>query len=544
MSNLNIRDNKFLQRGWWLVPVSMFAIFCVFTTHVPLALDDFQFKGAYLEHNGGSSNFSLKALLGYENELRNGDNGRISNLMAPFSSTIEPTATLFPYISALMLTILMVLAARWSRFHNWRSITTMSLMWLAMVIMLPWHDTIFVADYSLNYIFSGGVTLTFISLLVRCNRNGWRWWQLVMMIPAAVVAGGWHEGFALPGAVGLLLLTFATPAKERQLTGRFGWEWWIVGLVYGLSAIAFALSPGMLNRAAHEINAGLGSHLLKNIAVFAPICTTVCIFIVATCLRSGRRLLAEVWHSPWFKITVGMAITSIIFPIVFVGRPRTMFLPNLCAAILLLNLVYAWVGKQSSKWHKSLIYIGIAAWILCLAQGCFATYWQCKYNREFYEIFNRIEKSDTGTVFYDVIMPQDLPILTMYMPPRANWLCPFQYECISRVTKKPLISVVPTALQKNIKNDKNLIPGTFKLRNIGNYYFSDNTKCINRNRSRNGISFEIELSDGTRRCISSEIILFINEDGDTLTYLPINRMIIPIEMRKPGYILRADTIAQ
>lgn len=550
-------SSLYRRHGWLLVPLSMLIIFTVLTVHVPLGLDDYVFKVEYLTANNGSSDFNLGALLRYEAAVRAVDNGRISNWLSPLSTTIQPLATMFPYLTAAMLTAVLIMAARWSCPGRWRSLTAMALMWLMMVVWLPWHNTIFLADYSLNYIWGAAVTLGFVSLMVLINRRGWHWWQLALMMPAAVVAGGWHEGFAIPACAGLLVLTFTAGCKDNaEVTtacgtaarplrppfrwSRCGWQWWLVGVVYGLSALAFALSPGMLNRAGREAGNGIMMPWFKILMVHFLFFATAGLFISMSTVRSGRRIIVRAWQLTWFKLAAVMAVTSMLFALVFVARPRTVFLPNLCCSIVLLNVFYLWLDRRSARWWMWIGRAAAAVWVLCMVQGGYAAYWQGKYYDESEAITAAVDRSATGTVFYDVIQPVELPLATMYMPPRANWLENIQYYGYRQLTGKPYTAVVPTDLRFARGGDAaGLIPGTMQLRNLNSSYYVD--YCPQED-SMASLEYDITLADGSVHRLYTQFIPFISEPGDTLYYMIIPHRQLHHNQRRPGNVIRADKV--
>lgn len=539
--------------SWLLVPLSMLIIFTVLTVHVPQALDDYVFKAEYLKANNGSSGFNLLAFFKYEAAVRAVDNGRIANWLAPLSTTIEPAATLFPYLNAVMLAAMLIMAARWSCPGRWRSWSVMALMWLMIIIWLPWYDSIFVPDYSLNYIWSSAVTLGFVSLMVMINRRGWQWWQLCLMLPAAVVAGGWHEGFAMPACAALLVLTFTasrrtdsaadatvTNVTEKKPRPQFGWQWWLVGVVYGLSALAFALSPGMLNRAGREVGMGFEVPLIKTLLVHFMFFATAALFLAMSIVRSGRRIIVKVWQSSWFKLASVMALTSMMFALVFVARARTVFLPNLCCVIVLLNVFYVWLESRGRRWHTWVKRAAGIVWLLCMAQGIIAAYWQHKYYVEDKAITAAVDCSATGTVFYDVIQLGEMPVWTLYMPPRANWHKSFHYYCYRQLTGKPYTAVIPTVLRRALRDDAScLVPGTMRLHNLKSAYYVD--YCPDKD-SREPVKYDITLADGSVRRLCTPFIPFISETGDTLYYLVIPRMQLTHEQRRPGNVIRADRV--
>lgn len=527
------------SRMWMIVPAMMFCIFAYLMYYMPPALDDLIFQWEYLRANNQSPQFSFDALVSYAMSIRAEDNSRIPNIMSPLSTLIPVTKVIFPFLTAALIAAMMVMSARLAVPDRWRSVLTLSTTWLMMILLLPWHDSIFVADYALNYIYSAAVTLAFISCLLYCNRNGWTTKRFVCMIPLTVLAAGWHESFAFPAGFGLLFMTLTQGSKHRHLSGRFGWQWWTIAAIFAATALIFALSPGMLSRASRELSNQAISSIGRIIFLYSVIIGTSGILAILACSHKGRNTITQLWLRPEFKIFASCAIVSAILPMFFNITPRTTFWPNCCCLILLMMLLGKWFSNISIPTQMLTNQVGSALILaICCIQGCYAAAWEKNIYDEASTIYDMIDKSQTGTIFYDIITPGDMPIATLYMPPRALWQTPFQYSCLNSLNNKPFTSVIPTELRNATLAEATPVPGTANAHRFGSrfiipyadYKLGVHTATITY---RNGTSTQLYMAS----------LPFISEKGDTLRYLVIKRNLINPNHNNPDNIVRIDLAA-
>lgn len=519
------------------MPALMFSIFAVIFYNVPLALDDYIFRWEYLRANGGRETFNLGALLEYGSVIRQNDNGRIANLMAPLSSTIPISKTIFPFITAAMLTTILLLTARMAMPGRWRSVLALSSTWIMLLVWLPWHDSIMVADYSLNYIYSSAITLAFISALLYCNREGWTPLRLLSMIPFAILAGGWHEGFSISTCSGLLALTFLRPANARQLTGKFGWQWWTLGCIYGFATLAFALSPGMLHRADRELGGIIYQSGLKTFIIYLLPSLTAAFIILQALRAKGRVLLQEMWQRPAFIIFTVTAAVAMIFSFIFIASPRVVFWPNLCCVIIWLMLLQRWYLSWTIP--TQLLASQVLAAILlalCVLQGCLTATWQIKYAHESEEILTQLEQSDTGSIFHDVIPTEALPLATLYMPPRSIWITPFHLFTLRHCIDKPFCAVMPESL-RDVSLSKSIpLKGSLRAARYGQELIAP----YSGRYAYETFDTSVTYTDGSQAEMVICAIPFLAERGDTLLYLKMRRNVLRPSLNRPERMVSID----
>lgn len=89
-------------------------IYAVMEWLTPFQFDNIVFDAVYLEFSGGSSDFSLDAYLQYINHIRQEDNWRMANILAPASTLILNNKPLFSALCGLCVGLSAWLGARFA----------------------------------------------------------------------------------------------------------------------------------------------------------------------------------------------------------------------------------------------------------------------------------------------------------------------------------------------------------------------------------------------------------------------------------------------
>lgn len=485
----------------------------------PPVIDDLMFEGEYLEDNNGDPTFSLNAWLQYIANVRLNDNSRISNMMAPFSTAIEPWRTLFPLVTAACYTALIVLVTGLFDKAKYPCVGTLAV-WLAMTLFLPWRNSILVADYALNYIYSSLISIVFVTAFIRIEqRHSWNFLKLWCMILLAIAAGGWHEGFAVPIICGLAVITIV---RHRTLSR----QWRIVLSTYALAAALFALSPGMINRAVHEATYSYPFTkvlLLKFIIdLLLPIIAVISLIACAFIRRLRSKLLNNI-SDPFFIAFAIAMLMSAMLSLAFHHTPRTAFFPTLCSLIVIGKLfganIFAWLGR--GKW-RGLIFAW-AVYLLCVVHACVVIYWSSLIydeNRQIMAEFNR--NDNITTVFHDIIPPEDVPAATLYFPARIHWITPYHLRCLDNVLRRSGCVVVPTALEYAAEgNSEELGEGSRFYRKGDALWFRkpSDMNCYYE------AYFDIILGDGRRLENRPAFVqTFTTAAGDRIEYVKVHKI--------------------
>ena len=429
------------QRGslccYWGIAIVMAVLYSVQSYLSPLCLDDWGFMGVWRD-DIAADGFSFAAWRDYFNYIRGFDNGRIANALSPFSTLFSPWKELFPVATGVFLTLSAVLLQRFAAEGRYRP-SALILTWALMIVFLPWNDTIFARDYSLNYIWAAAITLVFLFFLKRACRN--RRWLLPALF-MAIIAGGWHEGFAVPTLFGLgclmLVRRFRLPVSV-----------YIITAVYLGATLLFMLSPGLINRFYTSVSGPASHYLLKR-----PL-----LIIVADILLMGVLAVAHIWRRRPLKklfkelcsvpliVSAGILISGYALGFLTVNTFRSFFWPDMaaiCIALILLRNILRLLPVKALYLRTG----AAALLVLCVLQAISAIVWQKRYRQETDEIMALLDESATGTVFYDIRMPEKPPFYTFGMPVSAIWFNHYHYSLLWSYYMTPVIGVVPTS-QRN-----------------------------------------------------------------------------------------------
>lgn len=452
--NLKSKRHHEINIAWSATMLLIFAAATIFTWLTPLHLDDWIFMSDWRDSGSENESFLTNLWNFYQNN-RQIDNGRIANWVSPFSTVIKPLCWLFPVLNGLAFVLMIffsqVLICGKNDRYNFR-ITV--LLWILCLFLLPWRDTIFVADYSLNYIWSASLTLGFIIIMLKAlDRNlshGYFLFGLLM----AFIAAGWHETFAITTIFGLLMLCLK---KRLRISGYF----YCLLAVYVISCIIFAVTPGMIRRFFSELSFESGSLSLYSIVLKTfPFLLLLLIIIASISFDKSRRILYEVFKSNLFLLFTGIIVSGYIISFSVIPTGRSFFWPDLSAIILCVFLIYKLLKPA---FNNNLVtisaYIGI---IICVLQAVFTIHWQIKYLKEYRSIMAQIDASDTGTAFQDVMKPGDLPYFSLKIPVQSAWINAVYYRCLWHYKLKPFVGVVPSVLREADIEESLPVAGNFE----------------------------------------------------------------------------------
>lgn len=428
--------------AYWGLLAWIAAVYTVVQWRYPLIFDDLGFMTLYRDMAGNDS-FSLKAIAKYYDWIRIHDNGRLANLLAPFSTLFTPFRELFPLLSGIFVALIIALTRKMAGFRHSPSspLFPLSLAWILILLFLPWRDFIFSADFALNYIWGGAITLSFLYLIVRKELRGWSPRAFLWMIPLATIAGGWHEGFTVPAVIGLAVWT---AFRRGKMTAFF----FVLIATYAISAFIFLYCPGTSSRFGSYIFSGWPSITdIKFIWQISPFIILLISAVSALAWRSRRSgLWREFFRNPFCWIGIGIIISAYGIDIMLNATPRAYLWPGIFCIILSLALllpIFQWILSEKASY-----FIAVAFIALCSLQNVAVIYWMDRYRRENDTIVGQLQRQKVGTVFHDVIQPWDLPPYTLNIPPRTLWTSTTNYGYLQRYYDGQFIGVVPEALAK------------------------------------------------------------------------------------------------
>lgn len=498
---------------FYTVILTIAVLYSIIYYFTPALIDDLQFVSVYHGYSGGSDSFSLEAWLEYINELRQNDNSRISNMMSPMSTIITPWCRLFPFISGIITAGIVWMIVKIVDYKSRNKVVMAAIVWFMVVLFLPWRNNILVADYQLNYTYSAIISLLFVTAVVKFEKQGWSTSKLLLMLVFAVIGGGWHEGFALPVAGGL-----GVWALTRRL--KMSRQWYAVVVVFVVAALLFAISPGMLKRAVREVESPMMVNYIKFTADLILVFFTVFIITVSVLWKRTREVAKKTFGQPVFLIFFTSMILSTLLSIVFDHSARTAFWPEMCAIISLLIFIKPVVERW---FEKRLIRVGVEICCLaaCIAHACIIIHWQKIFYNENREILSLIENGER-TIYRDIVMPESVPVYTLYFPTRTSWITPFHYQCLGNLIGCEDISVVPVALADACVANSERIDGDVNLYRKGDalwMYPYDGLDTFHE------LFVDIVKDDGSEIFFHTAYARhFVTENGDTLVYFKAHKL--------------------
>lgn len=493
----------------WLIAL-LYSILCFVT---PYFRDDWIFIDKWMDDINGGQDFSFSKLWDFFVFIRGYDNGRIANILSPISTIFSPIKDIFPVLTGIIIALTAVLVQK-AVCKN-KSSFLLAVTWALMIIGLPWKNYLFTRDFSLNYIWAAFFTILFLITVRQGTRQKWPWSIFLTSIILAIIAGGWHEGFAYPTACGLGLMILV-----RKF--RFSIKFYVVFIIYIIAATLFFVCPGMISRTQNEVN---GSLVFPTMAIVI-IQIALCVFIViCLCLKQGRKILSKAIHSDIVIVCVGIIISGLLLAMVAKGAPRSYYWPNLAAIAILVYLINKWlkylIGKNTKIFNPVLITLSGLLVIGCAIQTIGVIIWQSRYTEDWNNIISLLEDSESGTVYYDFPYPGRSPKYTLSIPMDNLWTSPWDTEIHLRsFIHKPMLGVVPTKLRNASLENGISIEGNIELKMYNTFLISRYEKFSDKHltitpeyRAIQYVTPEGENKEGIFIAIP-----FLTEKGDTLLY--------------------------
>lgn len=482
--------------------ILIFGIYTAMYLLTPLQNDDLSFIWQWTECGHGDPSFSFETWSNFFWHIRNGDNSRLSNILFPLFGMFSPWKEIFPFLASATICTMMWFVNKFAfsrGLDSWRLVA----IWFVMVLFIPWRAHLFEVDYALNYILSSVVTLLNIFLLLHYEKVGWGKLPYILTLLTCILAGAWHEGFAAPTLAGLGMLT---------LTRRFkcSWQWYTLIGIYVVAAAVFGLSNGMIARFHREVETPR-QDLLRTVADLSMCAIVVGSVLFFAIFRKGREQLRSCFANSGFIVFFTAMIVGGTISLGVKHSAMTSVYPQLTAIICFFSLYRPIVLAIGRKLRTVLTSICL---LLILGQSAATLRWDWRFYVQDREIREQLEKSDTGTVFHDVIMPWEVPgVTTLYFPSRISYAIAFQIRSIDGLTPDKNFALVPAALQ-HIDLDK--------ATPLGNDIYRYNNRIITTRPApgTREMFLDVTLDDGTPLDgVYALIQEFKTLDGESFTYI-------------------------
>lgn len=500
---------------WYLfLLLTVGVLYSLMSYFTPLQIDDYGFMGVYKDNNGGSLDFSLSAIWDYIMEIRRWDNSRMSNIMAPFSSLFAPWKYIFPWLTGFLCSLIIWEISKIAGISRNKFIWG-AFIWLAIVLFLPWRGFIFARDYSLNYIYPSVLAFGFVMSLLNGEERGWSGLKVSLVVLLAFLSASWHEGFSFTVLGGLLLWTALKKGEVSKV-------WWIILVFYAIIASVFAFSPGMINRGVKEVKVGMPVVPVKLIADISLCVVMIGLYAIWLVSKRGRLKLKALIRNSYFVIFTCAALLGLALSLILNHTARTAFWPELCAIVSLsIAIKYLLEEKHNvSKKNSRIIIAACGVYILCVAHGIHSIIWEYKYYVEDKYLISKIEKGESH-IFYDIVMPEEIPATTLYFPVKSSWITEFHYRCIENFYNHR-VGVFPKSLENIDENRVENIPGTLSLKRLGNALFADLDKIENE---KDVLYINVTTKDGKDlKAYPAFVRIFETRKGEKFVYVKLYKL--------------------
>lgn len=421
------------------------AIYTVMSLWTPVQNDDWMFITRYYMFSGSSEEFNFDAWLSFMDYVRNADNSRIANMIAPFSTIFEPWNVIFPYISGAMMALMIYMASKVTGCRL-RNLLVPSAAWAMCIVFLPWRSYIFTADYLLNYVYASVVLLVFIYMTVVRPDKLSRPWGLAAGIVIAILAGAWHEGLADPVGCGIAVVFII-----RRF--RIPWQVWVTVGVFAAVCLWTTLCQGILDRADKEWAYSTGDWFETGAWYVSqlPFALLIVSCIVKAIFRRTRHVVTAALRNPLVVITLVDAVVTLVIAHIVIFQSRIFFFSSLLCVVALIILYHPYIERiMASKRRTAILAAGLTA--LCVAQSAYALVWQKRVFDQHNEIIELIAASPDGCITYDYYDVCDIPIATMRFGRPIDWgESPFMMHLACIMGFDSITVTKPAALTPELK---------------------------------------------------------------------------------------------
>lgn len=480
------------------------AVYAVIAYIVPLALDDYVFIDTYTNAlPDPRSDFSLRRWAAFASIVRCEDNGRLANILSPVSTLFTPK-WLYAVITGCVTAALVWLLARLAKGDKpgWQLLAAM---WAIVLVVMPWRNNLFVADYELNYVYTGVLLLATLLEAERAAEGKAGVAETAAACVMAFLAGWMHEGYsaALVFGIGLwaLCVRFKMPAK-----------WWAVVIALGSGMLVALTAPGVWLR----FGAQHGVHI-KSIKAIAFNYASLVMFALVACmlLRSEwRRRLRRLFSQRLFVISLGASFVGLLYSFVIRFQPRMAMISATFAIIAIGCIAREWqVAKKVARCH----WLYAVVMLACLLLMANVIRVQSILTAEAEAVIKLMKSSAHGVAFYDVRDHHQDHLSTLGMPLRLYWVEEFSFSSLAQVLDKDEpIAVVPTVLRNARLEQAESVPGNAGMKRLNGCLVG---APVEDYKEVFPSYFDVTLADG-RRCRSMLVLCqqFVSEAGERMMY--------------------------
>lgn len=492
-----------LQAGGVLAVVA--AVYAVMAYIVPLALDDYVFIDTYMNAlPGNGSEFSLRRWMAFASTVRSEDNGRLANILSPIATLFTPK-WLYATITGCVTAAYVWLLARLVRgcTPDWRLLAAV---WAVVLVALPWRNNLFVADYELNYIYTGMLLLATLLEAERAAEGKAGVAETVAAGGMAFVAGWMHEGFSAALAFGAGV--WAVGAKFKMPA-----KWWAVMIALGCGMLVALTAPGVWLR----FDAQHGPQFRSMAKVLAYNYVSLAMIALLACMLLGRvwrRQLRGLLSSRLFVVSIGASLVGLLYSFAIRFQPRMAVISATFAIVAIGCIVRHWrVAKSVARCGA----LHAIVMLLCLLFMANVIKVQNLLTAEAEAVIGLMKSSPHGVAFYDIRDHRQDHLSTLGMPLRLYWVEGFSFSSLAQVLDKDEpIAVVPVALRNARLAQAKTVPDNAGMRLLNGCLVG---APIEGYKQVFQTYYDVTLADG-RRCPSMLVLCqqFVSEAGERMMY--------------------------
>lgn len=517
-----MESNRISRFYYWTLLGMMALFFGVMLYYVPFVFDDMMFKRMYIQANGGSEDFSFKALYDFIMSYRLDDNSRLSNLLDPVFCMFLPK-WLFAVVTALFAVGMYHLACRLSVGRG-NVLMLNAMLWVSFFVF-PWRDFIFVADYALNYIWPSFFLLLLLAILVRSKRGRLSPSIMAAGCVTALITGLLHEGHNICLLAGLGM--YAASCRFKMPA-----QWWVLVGIFTAGLVWLVTSSGLQGRAASEL--GLSTEMPVLTMAFYVSLPVVMLLVIAARLtvRGGTAWLARMIRSQVFVTCAIGSLVGLAFPLLFRACYRYGWMSQLLAMVALGYMLAPSIMKLSRQTRLAVSMTLTAAFVVFAVNTARV---QRLYSKQYEEVLSLMMSSPSGTVYYDTLHKDLYRKQTLYMTVRCMLDGPWALKSFNwgYADADRMLSVVPSVMASLNVADAEPVAGTARmLRHKGELlcrydwaykavYDSINVDKVSIDTLKIkslGLDIRYQMADGTSEQLMTSMYLFLAPQGDTLLY--------------------------
>lgn len=487
-----------LNISYGIILIAMAVLYSLLTYVTPLYIDDWMFLSNWKEH-AGTSGFTFKGWWNYYEFTRGYDNGRLANALAIFTSMFSPFKEIFPILNGIVLTLMIVLCQRIICFNRPANKTAwLCLTWFFCLVFLPWSP-LFVADYSLNYIWGGAVNLGFLYYLLIHEKKGWQSTSFLLCVLFSIIAGGWHESLSIESICGLGLVILV---KNKRLSPYF----YIVFITFLISTSIFGFSEGMRDRFEWE---WLSAFRLPPKRVLAIWVVFLVYLLFANINKRAGKQFRENLKSPISLCCIGIIISGYGIALATRNEPRSFFWANIGLVILLLyNISNSPFISNLRKYKRPVVILITLLPLFCIFQLIKTITFQERAKNFWENIYADLKQSDTGIVYYnpEELVGMDPCAYLMIQPVGTEIGNTWQNQTLWMYFRTPFLSFIPQELTEIDNCDMKPIDGNLKSKIINGFLISRYTPGPTQGNERLPYALDLKIRMKNGKTIKNTFI--------------------------------------